>query len=195
MIFRPSLTKSSLLLNKTKYCKIPCTDIFSPQVNAVFFASLPTIFLKSHSNFSYFHLFLSNVYLMKFSLLLLVEDLILISQWEDLVGECQQIRSQLTSAGCWLTINPQFAMRRGPEPNKRMYTVLTSSMVSPTQNGGYRDRDTLSRYLFVSNMIPRSGNSCAYKSNLFKSKQFYVLKLLILSYFKFLEYFVLLIKM
>ena len=44
MIFRPSLTKSSLLLNKTKCCKIPCTDIFSPQVSAVFFTSLPTIF-------------------------------------------------------------------------------------------------------------------------------------------------------
>lgn len=55
MIFRPSLTKSFLLLNKTKYCKIPCTDIFSPQVNAVFFASLPTIFLDHVSdNFSYF---------------------------------------------------------------------------------------------------------------------------------------------
>ena len=175
MIFRPSLTKSSLLLNKTKYCKIPCTDIFSPQVNAVFFASLPTIFLKSHPIFHIFHWFLSNVYLMKFSLLLLVIDMILMSQWEDLVCDCQPIRRQLTSAGCWLTINPQFAMRRGPEPNKRMYTVLTSSTVSPTQNGGYWDREPLSWYLFVSNKIPRSANFCAYKSNLFISKKYYVI--------------------
>ena len=174
MIFRPSLTKSSLLLNKTKYCKIPCTDIFFTASQCSLFRILANNIFKITFNFSYFHWFLSNVYLMKFSLLLLVEDLILISQWEDFVGECQPIRSQLTSAGCWLTINPQFAMRRGPEPNKRMYTVLTSSMVSPTQNGGYRDRDTLSRYLFISHKIPRSGNSCAYKSNLFKSKQFYV---------------------
>ena len=74
MIFRPSLTKSSLLLNKTKCCKIPCTDIFSPQVNAVFFTSLPTIF----SNYILFQILiiLINVYLMKLSLLLLLEGLI-----------------------------------------------------------------------------------------------------------------------
>ena len=97
MIFRPSLTKSSLLLNKTKCCKIPCTTASQCSLFNIFANNIFKLY--SFSNFNYSIKCIFNE--VEFTSVARGSDSILMSQSEVLVNVSQPIRSWLTSAGCW----------------------------------------------------------------------------------------------